>query len=69
MSSVVKVVNRYLKNDAQCRKQTCLQHVQKVMAMQFVCSACSLQLVVHLHHKKQHHARPVVVARAVVATN
>ncbi len=37
--------------------------------MQFGCSVCSLQLVAHRHHKKQHHARPVAAARAVVATN
>ena len=39
------------------------------MAMLFGCSVCLLQLVEHLHHKKQHHARPVVAARAAVATD
>ena len=39
------------------------------MAMLFGCSVCLLQLVEHLHHKKQHHAQPVAAARAVVATD
>ena len=39
------------------------------MAMLFGYSACLLQLVVRLHHKKQHRARPVVAARAAVATD
>ena len=69
MSFVAKVATRYLKNGVQCRKPTCLQHVLKGMAMQFGYSVCSLQLVEHLHHKKQHHARPVVAARAAVATD
>ena len=37
--------------------------------MQFGYSVCLLQLVERRHHKKQHHARPVVAARAAVATN
>jgi len=69
MSSVARVVTRYLKSADQCRKPTCLQHALKVTAMQFGCSVCSLQLVEHRRHKKQHHAQPVAAARAVVATD
>lgn len=69
MSSVARVVTQCLKSADQCRKPTCLQHAQKVTAMQFGCSVCLRQLVEHRRHKKQHHAQPVVVARAVVATD
>ena len=69
MSFVARVVTQCLKNADQCRKPTCLQHAQKVTAMQFDCSVCLRQLVEHLHHKKQHHAQPVAAAQAVVATD
>lgn len=69
MSSVARVVTQCLKSADQCRKPTCLQHAQKVTAMQFGCSVCLRQLVAHRHHKKQHHAQPVAAARAVVATD
>ena len=69
MSFVARVVTQCSKSADQCRKPTCLQHAQKVTAMQFDYSVCLRQLVEHLRHKKQHHAQPVAAARAVVATD
>ena len=70
MSSVARVVIRFLKNVVQCRKLMYLQLARKGIAMRCDCSVCLPRLVVHLHLRKlQRHDRLAGVARVAVATS